>query len=46
MANQFAARYNEWGNLPRIEGTINAKEIRAWHETQRAWHKLDGTIKY
>ncbi len=46
VANEFAAHYNEWGNLPRVEGTINAKEIRAWHETQRAWKNLNSSVHY
>ncbi len=45
-ANAFAAHYNEWGNFRRVPGTIDAKEIRAWRETQQAWNHLNSTIKY
>jgi hypothetical protein len=45
-SNDFAQQYNKWASYRRVVGTVSVDEIRAWHDTQKAWKHLNSTIQY
>lgn len=48
LGDKFAARYNSWATIrtQRQKDLIDAREIRAWHETQQAWKALNREVQY
>lgn len=46
LGNQFALLYNEWVNIQRVPGTINAHEILLWKDIREAWKVLDHAVHY
>lgn len=47
-ANDFANKYNDWVLLLDVSkpGIIDVREVRAWHEVVKAWHKLEKGVRY
>lgn len=43
---EFASTFNAWATAGNQNGaTVDAKEIRLWHETTHAWNRLKHQVE-
>lgn len=46
LETDFVKKFNRWASFRKQGGLVDAREIRAWNETVKAWKKLAAIVKY